>query len=720
MILAVDFGTVHTVGAFGRSPRLVTVDGAPWMPSAVYAGDDGLVVGVDAVELGRGSGAARFERTPKTRVAAGTLTLGGRAVPVADAVRAVLERVVAAARAQGGPVDELVLTHPVSWGEEEVTVLLAAAAGLAPSVRPVAEPVAAAAALGLAAGETVLVVDLGAAACEVAVVRREPAGFAVLASAGLPDVGGDAFDARIVERVRPSLRAPLESPRDRQLLLDSARAGKELLSRHESTEIVLPDHRAVRLDRAEFEQLVGGDVEKVVEKVAALVAGLADECERVVLVGGASRVPLVARRLAESTGRPVAADPEPETAVARGALLLAGGTANTKDTTGTPDTTAATGAFPRVAPAEAPAARTAPPPASAPASVPPSAPRRRGRALATLGLVVALVVAAAVLLTGSRETSGRAVAGTTFVPEPSLPPVPAGVEAVTPGEPQFTPARVGDVGRYDERASGVTLGVRLDGYATAMTSTIGEPPPGHRWLAVQFSATNIAGPDWRGRFFDLVGALDDRGQWLRPVGDAQVPCEGRTEQPDGVNAGEEAALCGVLPVPAATLVVAIVFGDPAGQQAPLRFPVSVPAAATAPAPANVVGTVGGPAVATGLGGVPLRERVDLVLAPSAYLAGRAPRAGSRFVVVRAVLTVTGTRDLTDTGALYLRDDRGALLGGVGAPDAFPGCRPPMRTVAVGRPAWGCYLFEIDADVPVTGVTHGVAGTPVAEWPTWTV
>jgi len=292
MTLVIDFGTVNTVAVLDG--RLVTVDGAPWIPSAVYAGDGGVVVGVDAVALARGSGADRL---------------------VTGSADAVFARLVSAARAQGD-VDELVLTHPVGWGPDRVGELVSAAQGLAPRVRTVPEPVAAAAGLGLDVGESVLVVDAGGGTSCVAVVRRDPGGFVVLAE-GTVSTGGADLDQRIVDRVSPSLRSPADDPGTRLALRDSARAGKELLSRHESAEIVLPDHRAVRLDRTEFERLIAADVEDVVT-LAATVAGQL-YFSRVLLVGGSSQVPLVASRLAAASGRPIVAAPEPETAVARGA-----------------------------------------------------------------------------------------------------------------------------------------------------------------------------------------------------------------------------------------------------------------------------------------------------------------------------------------------------------------------------------------------------------------
>jgi molecular chaperone DnaK (HSP70) len=180
-----------------------------------------------------------------------------------------------------------------------------------PRVRTVAEPVAVAAVVP--AGETVLVVDAGGGTWDAAVVRNR----AVVAAASVPV----ALDERIVERVRPSLSTPIISDATKAALLESARIGKELLSRHDTAEIVLPDHRAVRLTRAELEILIAPEVTRLMSAVSVVTAEV--PVARVLLVGGAGRIPLLALRLSAMTGHHVVPDPEPEAAVARGAALLA-------------------------------------------------------------------------------------------------------------------------------------------------------------------------------------------------------------------------------------------------------------------------------------------------------------------------------------------------------------------------------------------------------------
>lgn len=285
MTLVIDFGTVNTVGMVDGV--LVTVDGAPWLPSVVHSG----VVGADATLLGRGQ-----ERRD----------LKSSLEPAA--VNAVFARMIAAAREQGGDVGSVMVTHPVGWAPERIAVLTAAAGE---DVRTVEEPVAVAA--GAPPGTAVLVVDAGGGTWDAAVVRDR----VVVAAASVPV----DLDQRIVDRVRPSLSEPVKDDATRAELLASVRTGKELLSRHHFAEIVLPDHRAVRLTRAEFEVLIAPDVNRLMAAVSQVMADL--PVTWVLLVGGASRIPLLPLRISVATGQSVAADPEPETAVVRGATLLA-------------------------------------------------------------------------------------------------------------------------------------------------------------------------------------------------------------------------------------------------------------------------------------------------------------------------------------------------------------------------------------------------------------
>ncbi|SFO34327.1 Hsp70 family protein [Amycolatopsis rubida] len=341
-VLSIDFGTSSTVGvlaAFGRGPRAIEVDGSVTMSSAVYAEEDGrLVVGQDAERRAR-LDPSRFEPNPKRRIDEGELLLGDRAVPVVDAFAAVLRRMGEEAERQlSGVPDEVRLSHPAGWGAQRQRTLRAAAgkAGFS-QARLVPEPVAAAAHYATlretgAPSGPIAVYDLGAGTVDCAVVG---AGTAVLAEDGLPDLGSLDIDqallvhiGRSVSHADPAqwqrlLRPQTTSDRRlRRVLLQDVRDAKESLSRHARTEVPMPDPFGdVLLTRAELEALVRPNLLRSAEMLAATIsrAGLApDRLGGVYLVGGPSRMPLLAALVGSTLGVVPTTEDQPETAVAFG------------------------------------------------------------------------------------------------------------------------------------------------------------------------------------------------------------------------------------------------------------------------------------------------------------------------------------------------------------------------------------------------------------------
>jgi hypothetical protein len=345
----VDLGTSNTavvLAVADQPPRSVEVDGAATMPSSVFANEDGtLVVGRDAERRAR-LDPARFEPNPKRRIDEGTLLLGESVVPVTDALGAVFARVAEETSRQlaGAMPDEVRLTHPAQWGPVRRNVLLASArlGGFGGDLVLVPEPVAAAARFAsfpgqsLAPGQALAVYDLGAGTFDCAVVGATQQGFTVLAENGLPDLGGLDVDQVLLEHVgrEVSHRDPAawqrllrpESTTDRRAqraLREDVRSAKEALSRHPQTEVPMPEPFAdVLVTRAELEALIRPSLLRSVELLTATVGSTgipATSLAGIYLVGGASRIPLVATLIAERLHVVPTSLDQPETAVAFGA-----------------------------------------------------------------------------------------------------------------------------------------------------------------------------------------------------------------------------------------------------------------------------------------------------------------------------------------------------------------------------------------------------------------
>ncbi|WP_447004488.1 type VII secretion-associated protein [Saccharothrix isguenensis] len=344
--VAVDFGTSSTCVAMslrGREPQVVVVDGQPIMSSAVFAAADGtLFVGQEA-ERQAAVDPSRYEPHPKRRIDEGELLLGTSVLPVADVVRGVLTRAVDEARrvAGGARVDLLVLTHPADWGAIRTRVLLQAARGLGQELRLVPEPVAAAvfhsATHAIQDGAALAVLDLGGGTVDASVVARRGSTFRVLATKGDPGFGGADVDQALLEHVG-SLVAPgdpdawrqlvegreMADRRKRRVLRQDVRGAKETLSRHAYTDVPMPPpFPDAHVTRTDLERLISAPLNRAAALVVTAVrdAGLDPRgLAGVFLVGGSSRIPLVARLVLEQSGVVPTSIDQPETVVARGAL----------------------------------------------------------------------------------------------------------------------------------------------------------------------------------------------------------------------------------------------------------------------------------------------------------------------------------------------------------------------------------------------------------------
>ena len=284
--------------------------------------------------------------------------------------------------------------------------------------------------------------------------------------------------------------------------------------------------------------------------------------------------------------------------------------------------------------------------------------------------------------------------------------------------------RAGQPARY-RTAGGSQLEVVVKELRSAkLLPVLGEVPAGYRWLIVELTGSNKSGPAWEGDFSRGVSLIDDRGLWIRPLGEGVIECErGAKKPPEVLPSGGTFDVCVALPVPQRTPVKAVVFGSPSADpdaQRPIQVPVSVPAVSpgVVPSPPDA-GKVGDQPVEIELADTKMRVGFDVVLTPSGYVGDRKPTPGNKFVVVRGAL---GSAD-----DVFVRDDRGVLSRPVSGFDRMPECPPFLGPGTADRPVYACFVYELATDAPVAGVTYGdlapevpLSGKDVERWPTWTV
>jgi molecular chaperone DnaK len=244
----------------------------------------------------------------------------------------------------GEEVTEAVITVPAYFEDpqRQATKDAGRIAGLDVK-RIINEPTAAALAYGLDKEEdqTILVFDLGGGTFDVSILELGEGVFEVKATSGNNHLGGDDFDAKVVEWMVSEFRKAegIDLSKDKmatQRLVEAAEKAKRELSSTTSTSINLPfitadqngpKHLDLTLSRAQFNNLTADLVEKTAGPVRRAMedAGLkAGEVDQVILVGGSTRIPAVQDQVKELTGKEPHKGINPDEVVAVGAAIQAG------------------------------------------------------------------------------------------------------------------------------------------------------------------------------------------------------------------------------------------------------------------------------------------------------------------------------------------------------------------------------------------------------------
>ncbi|MBF0176341.1 MAG: Hsp70 family protein [Magnetococcales bacterium] len=345
-IIGIDLGTTNSeVAVFqdGQTRVLANAAGEHILPSFVGLADDGaLLVGQPA----RNQYVVHPERTVKSikRRMGETcrITMGGESYTPQEISAMILRRLrEMAEEALGHPVQKAVITIPAYFSDvqRQATREAGEIAGLE-VVRIIQEPTAAALAYeaGHQGSRRILVYDLGGGTFDVSVVRIENDVVEVISSHGNNHLGGDDFDQKIVDHLVTHLQREQgvdvsTNPLAMARLQRSAEACKRQLSDHPYatieeeylTELVgKPVHLAMELSRQEYETMITPFIEETLAAVhtalngASLTASAMDE---VLLVGGATRTPLVRERLMKVFGLIPRSEIDPDLCVAMGAAI---------------------------------------------------------------------------------------------------------------------------------------------------------------------------------------------------------------------------------------------------------------------------------------------------------------------------------------------------------------------------------------------------------------
>jgi molecular chaperone HscA len=351
--VGIDLGTTNSLIAHfdGDVVQVFNdVHGRAPLPSVVYYGADKTEVGYEAAAhaasephntvasakrlLGRAR--AEFEDDPYVALTQSGLafeTDAGNKTPVEVSAQILTELRTRTQQALDGPITGAVITVPAYFddAQRQATRQAAELAGLR-VLRLLNEPTAAAVAYGLdeVAEESSLlaVYDLGGGTFDISILRMSRGLFEVLATGGDSALGGDDFDRAIVDFWLEHYELNEPDARQRRLLLEFARQSKEGLSSSDSLTIdsCALDNTCdeLSLSRADLNLLLTPFIERTLSACRqALEDAGVGSVDRVVLVGGSTRTPLVRLAVAECFGSEPLCTMDPDQVVAMGAAKQA-------------------------------------------------------------------------------------------------------------------------------------------------------------------------------------------------------------------------------------------------------------------------------------------------------------------------------------------------------------------------------------------------------------
>lgn len=347
-IIGIDLGTTNSEVAIIRDgqPHVFAENDDPILPSFVGLSEDGkLLVGRAA----RNQWVVAPERTVKSikrkmgenvKVKLGDHEYTPQEIS-AMILRSLKDR---ASRELGVEVKKAVITVPAFFNDSQrqATKEAGAIAGLE-VVRILNEPTAASLCYDPSHQELkrVLVYDLGGGTFDVSIVQSQESVVEVLASHGDTHLGGDDFDDALLKFVADKFQQEhgidlRENLVAKARLLRAVEEAKKQLSFHPYARITeefiaekegLSLHLNLEISREQFEELIRPWIDRTMDCVQRALGDAnlaARQIDKVVLVGGSTRTPMVSRMLEERLGQPAHCEVNPDLVVAMGAAVQAG------------------------------------------------------------------------------------------------------------------------------------------------------------------------------------------------------------------------------------------------------------------------------------------------------------------------------------------------------------------------------------------------------------
>ena len=348
-IIGIDLGTTNScVAVFeGGEPTVITnSEGARTTPSVVAFSKTGeRMVGQVAKRQGITNPDRTIMSIKREMGPSHTVEIDGKKYTPQEISAMILQKLKADAEAYlGCPVNQAVITVPAyfSDAQRQATKDAGKIAGLE-VLRIINEPTAAALAYGMdkEAEQKIMIFDLGGGTFDVSLLEISDGVFEVLATAGNNRLGGDDFDRRIIDWIADTFMKEngIDLRQDKmalQRLKEAAEKAKIELSSTASTNINLPfitadatgpKHFDANLTRAKFNELTADLVEKTMGPTKQVLADAgisASQVDKVLLVGGSTRIPAVQDAVKNFIGKEPFKGINPDECVAIGAAIQGG------------------------------------------------------------------------------------------------------------------------------------------------------------------------------------------------------------------------------------------------------------------------------------------------------------------------------------------------------------------------------------------------------------
>jgi molecular chaperone DnaK (HSP70) len=370
-VLGIDLGTTNCAAGIYKTGKteIININGTKTMPSVMSVLKDGeILVGSQAKSrsiIAPESTVSSIKRHIATDWTKEFEEIPGKVfTPVEVSAEILLKLIDGILQNEtidlGGTPKYAVICVPANFNDaqKKATQMAAELANLE-LLTLLEEPIAAAYAYAIEKDrvQTVLVYDLGGGTFDVSILEVDSSGsankqFKVLAKEGIQELGGDDFDQTIMERVAGEFAKAsnidiFDQDKDQgisskkireaqQKLLEAVVAAKHELSEATKTSIDIPNfiqdetgqpHHIdnFEITREQFNEEIRGlilQTKDSVEKALSTAKLEIEDIDRIILVGGSSKIPLVKEMLHEMFGKEPYSDTDPDTAIARGAAIL--------------------------------------------------------------------------------------------------------------------------------------------------------------------------------------------------------------------------------------------------------------------------------------------------------------------------------------------------------------------------------------------------------------